>query len=401
MSYQGPYGPPPGQQQGPPPQGPPPQGPPPQYGPPPGGQQQYWGPPPRPPQGPGFGFGSNGFPPPRKKSKAPYIVIPIALLGLAVVGLLTVSTILKHNRDDQYTQPEPTYTTSAAPTPGTSTTAPTVPTVPATRTTQPKPVPTRTTTQPKPTQTTAPQPSDNTIVTKNRIYKTGVMKTVNCREPASRPTSLPNARKYYAGVLTCLLRAWPRQVTAAGGRFTAPTLLVFTGYAESPCGGGGGGGISFYCSTNRTIYMDAGTDVQFWQQYSKVSYQNHWKRMTMADTVAHEFGHHVQYMTGILTAQLNLQYESSQTKALEISRRKELQASCFGNVFLGANKSSFRITGDMKYQLDYLHSHQGDEYGTQPDHGSREVLPLWTTPAFKSRSPASCNTFIAAARLVR
>jgi hypothetical protein len=355
-----------------------------------------------PPPGPGFGWGQNGFPPPRKKSKAVWIILPVALVGIVVVGFVVLSSVLKHNSND-YSQPETTSPDSPAATP--SSEAPTYdPTTAQTTTqvtTQAPPPATRTTrtTQPPPTRTTPAAPSDNAIVTKNRIYKTGVMKTVNCREPSARPTTVANARKYYVGILNCLLRAWPRQVQAAGGRFVAPNLVAFAGHATSPCSGNLPS--SFYCPSNRTIYMDAGTDVAFWRQYSNVKYQTDWKRMHMADTTAHEFGHHVQAMVGILQAQQNLAYSASPTKALEISRRKELQASCFGNVFLGANRSSLGITGDLKFQLTYLHSHQGDEYGTQPDHGSRLVLPIWTNAAYASRSPASCNTFTASAYLVR
>ncbi|WP_427885715.1 neutral zinc metallopeptidase [Kribbella sp. GL6] len=398
MSNQGPYGPPPGQYPPPPQQYPYP-GPPPQQQPYPGPQQPYgpqYGPPPGPPNwgpppGPGFGFSPQ--PPKKKRSKAPFIVVPLVLL-FGAVGLFVVSSILKHNGDDTYTQPEPT-TSSAYPTEPATTSAPatTHPTQPARTTT--------TTTQPSATRTTVAPPSDNVMVTKNRVYKSGVMKSVSCREPGYRPTSLTNARKYYAAVLVCLNRAWPRQVQYAGGRFRPPSLMIFAGSATSPCGGGSGAGISFYCPTNQTIYMEAGTDVTFWGKNGNISYQSDWVRMKMADTVAHEFGHHVQNMVGILTASWNLRYASSNTKALEISRRTELQASCFGNVFLGANRSTFGITGDKKYQLQWLHSHQGDEYGVQPDHGSRAVYPLWTNAGWTSRSPASCNTFVAPASYVR
>jgi predicted metalloprotease len=126
-----------------------------------------------------------------------------------------------------------------------------------------------------------------------------------------------------------------------------------------------------------------------------------WLRAEMTDTVAHEFGHHVQSMTGILRASSNIQYDRSGDAALQMSRRLEIQATCFGNVFMGANKSSYGISGLFKSQLDYLHSHQGDEYMTRRDHGSREVIPRWANAGFTTRSPAGCNTYVAAATYVR
>jgi predicted metalloprotease len=356
----------------------------------------------RPPMGPGFGFGSNGYPPPpRKKSKAAvFVLVPLMLLVVGVVGLLTVSRILKHNGDDSYTQPEPTYTATTNPTeeptdPPSSAPITTEPTEPATTTTT-------TTTEPSTTRTTPPEPSDIDLVAKNRIYKTGVQKTVNCRESGARANSVTNARKYYNNILSCLVRAWPAQVKLAGGRFVAPHLIGFLGTATTPCGGNAPS--SFYCPTNRTIYMDAANDIAQYKKY--VTYSNRTEalaflRADMTDTVAHEFGHHIQNMTGILQAETNLEYQYTGDKSLEFSRRTELQATCFGNVFMGANKTSYKITGQLKKQLDYLHSHEGDEYGSQRDHGSREVVPRWANAGFSTRSPRSCNTFTASPKYVR
>jgi predicted metalloprotease len=366
-----------------------------QYGPPPGpqnGRQQY-GPPQGPPMGPGFGFGSNGFPPPKKKSKAGFVVVPLVLLAFVGVGLFTLSTVLKHNGDSDYTQPQPTYTATEEPTGAPTSIATTAkrPTAPATsKSTQPKP--TKTT-------TTAPEPTDLDVVTKNRLYKTGVQASVKCRESSARPSNGTNAGKYYAQILACLNRAWPKQVALAGGRFVPPRLVVFAGSTSSPCSGNAPS--SFYCRTNRTIYMDAGGDMELYQKYRRDSYAMAWVRAEMTDTVAHEFGHHIQAMTGILSASSNLEYEFSGDKALEMSRRTEIQATCLGSVFMGANRSSYGITGAFKKQLDYLHSHQGDEYGTQRDHGSRAIIPQWANAGFSTRSPRACNTWTASPRYVR
>ena len=229
-----------------------------------------------------------------------------------------------------------------------------------------------------------------------------MQKTVNCRESGARANSATNTRKYYNTVLACLVKAWPKQVALAGGRFVPPHLVAFAGTAQSPCGGSSPS--SFYCSSNRTIYMDVNSDLKWYQLY--LTYPNKtqamaWLRAEMTDTVAHEFGHHVQNMTGILAATDNLQYEFSGDKSLEMSRRLEIQATCFGNVFMGANKSSYGMTGLLKSQLDYLHSHQGDEYMTQPDHGSRAIIPRWANAGFVTRSPSACNTYTASPKYVR
>jgi uncharacterized protein len=340
------------------------------------------GPPMGPPPGPGFGWGSNGFPPPpKKKSKAGWIVLPIAIVGLAVVGFAVLSSMLKHNSDD-YTQPGPTSSTYE-PTEG-PTYFPTTTKVPTTKPTQPKPTQTR---------TTPPPPSNSDIVTKNRIYKTGKQASVGCRESGARATSTANAQKYYVTVLRCLVRAWPKQVTLAGARFAAPHLIVFHKSASTPCGTDGG--ISFYCSANATIYMDVDSDLQYSKQNSIFA------RAVMTDTVAHEFGHHVQNMTGILRASSNLEYQLTGDKSLEMSRRLEIQATCFGAVFMGANKNSYKMTGSLKYWWTWMTAHSGDEYSTRRDHGSRAIQPRWANAGFNTLSPAACNTYVAASKYVR
>jgi predicted metalloprotease len=319
-------------------------------------------------------------------------VLPIVLAVAGVAALWMwrqVSTVT----DDDYTSPQPTYTSTYEPTEGpTYTTAPPAPTTRPTRTQPVK------TTPPPP-----PPPSDSDIVTKNRIYKTGVQRSVNCRESGARANSAANARKYYANLIVCLNRAWPRQVALSGRTFAPPRLIAFTGPVSTPCSGNAPS--SFYCSANRTIYMDAATDIKRYRQF--LSYNNRstamaFLRADMSDTVAHEYGHHLQHLTGILRASSSIQYERSGDAALQMSRRLELQATCLGNVFLGANKGSYGLNGGLfKSQLDWLHAHSGDEYGTVRDHGSREVVPRWANAGFKTRSPASCNTYVAAATYVR
>jgi predicted metalloprotease len=381
----------------PPPQ-PPFQGQPQQFAPPYGGQQPYGGRQFAPPPGgqpPGFGWGPQFQPgpggfqqPPKKKSKAGWIAVPIVLVFAAVVGIWTIGVIAKHNKQNDYvTQPTSTASTDS---PGSQDT--------------PTQAPTAKATAPKPTKTTQPprQATPYELVSRNTLYSTGLQRTVNCRESKTRATGIAATLAYYNQLKACLDRAWPRQIGLAKDQFRAPHLIAMTGPTQTPCSGGAPS--SFYCPTNDTIYMDAVNDMKYYRVY--LSYPNRtqamaWLRMEMADTVAHEYGHHVQNLSGILDASWKLQYETSGDAALQVSRRREIQATCFGNVFLGVNKSSYPITGALRTQLSYLHSHQGDEYGSQPDHGSRQIIPYWANRGYNSHNPATCNTFTAASNLVR
>ena len=316
------------------------------------------------------------------------------MLLAGVVSLWIVGVVLKNNRhNDNVTQPaytptyEPTYFPTTAPTSAPVTTAPRPTATLTSKTTPPPP----------------PRPSDTDVVTKNSFYGSGVQRTVNCRESGARATSAANARAYYTNVLTCLNRAWPAQVTVSKYRFRPPKLVSFTGPVQTPCMGGAPS--SFYCSSNETIYMDAKTDLQLYKRYS--AYNNRtevlaYLRADMTDTVAHEYGHHLQNVTGILRASSNLEYQKSGDASLQMSRRLEIQATCLGNVFMGANKGSYKFTGLLKSQLDFLHANQGDEFGDgRRDHGSKAINPYWSNLGFNNRTPRVCNTYTASAALVR
>src|SRR5690606_40087255 len=55
--------------------------------------------------------------------------------------------------------------------------------------------------------------------------------------------------------------------------------------------------------------------------------------------IAHEYGHHVQELAGIMDAAWRQIYQAGEgtPRAQEVSRRKELQAQCFSGLFLGSH----------------------------------------------------------------
>ncbi|MFG1814375.1 neutral zinc metallopeptidase [Kribbella sp. NPDC049174] len=349
---------------------------------PPGQPQFGWGPPPG---------GPPGGQPPRKKGgggKAVLVVLGVVVLG--GVGLFGVANALNDN--DSYTSPSyssssytPTYGPSASP--SVARTIPTsTPTRTTTRPTATKPTAPRTTSTPKP----KPGPTDTDLVLRNKLYKAGAMKAVNCKESGSRPSNVSGARANYANLLKCLNKSWPALVAKSGARFRPPTVQPFSGTVTTPCGTGNDSGPPFYCGSNETIYMNLTEDIGNYNRYPQ-AYQKVWARMWMLHQFAHEYGHHVQNLTGILAANHRIRYQAP-TQALELegSRRLELQASCFGDIFIGSNKRSYPITGQSLFQWKWLILHWTD-YNN--DHGDGVNHRYWATRGFNSRNPSVCNTF--------
>jgi hypothetical protein len=384
--------PPPGGYPGQPPQQPGP------YGPPPGQQYAPYGP----PQGQfGWGpqFGPPG-PPPRKTSNTG-LIIGISIIVAAVVGVGLIALALKNNDEKTAT---PVWTPSAT-TPAYSptyepTNQPTAdPTEPTDEPTVPPPTrPTRTT----PTPTRPPEPSDQQVVTRDKFYFTGLHGGVGCREPKIAPTSGRAAANYHGLIIRgCLDRAFYRQLKAAGDPAKGPALIYWSGSVSTPCSGGNPQ-VSFFCSTNDTVYILIDEPLELWREWGKAGSRGRIAaRMRMMHVAAHEYGHHLQHASGILEAAHDLEYDAnSRETALEWSRRVELQASCFGAVFVSANSRTLPVTGAVKRGWDWV-TDTGDRPSGPRDHGSRKNHNYWTKRGWNSRNLAFCNTFTASPTLVR
>ncbi|QNE20613.1 hypothetical protein F1D05_25260 [Kribbella qitaiheensis] len=356
------------------------------------GPQQYPGPQYGGPGGPGFGWGPGGPQQPKKKSKGWLVLIPLMLV--AVVGLWIFGVVNKHNRlnDHDHTSPEPTYSYSPSTDPSDEPTeAPTT-----TEPTEAQP----TTTAPQPTKTTPPpprQPTSYEVVSRDLFYRTGTQPGTGCRLPAANASSIAGETAFNRAMKACLDRAWARQVRLGRDVFRPANVITMNGGGQTPCGGSSGR--SHYCDSNGTIYIDGRSDVQ---NYNNSRVSKMWVRVHMADTMAHEYGHHLQNLTGISDAFAELWY-AAPTKAaqLEINRRMEIQATCLSSVFQGANKATLPVSRAYKNEYNFISHNSGDEWDTQRTHGSKVVQPYWMNRGFNSRNVAQCNTFIATSDKVR
>ncbi|TWD81585.1 hypothetical protein FB561_2701 [Kribbella amoyensis] len=352
-----------------------------------------WGAPP-----PGGPHGPHGPRGPKKKSKAPLILIPLVLVGLGILGVTVAQGIAKGN-DPEYTAPTytPTSRTTSSPTEDpTNEPSPTAP--PTTRPTTTRP----TVTKPTAPRTTNPPvkrgPTDYEMVSRNKVYRVGTMASVGCKESRARQSNTAGARANYVNLKTCLGKSWPRLIQASGAQFRAPTVLMFTGTVTSPCGSMNDTGPPFYCGSNETIYMNLREDIGNYNRYPQ-AYQKVWARMWMLHQFAHEYGHHVQNLTGILDANHNMRYEAPTRAAeLEMTRRLELQASCFADVFIGANRRTYPITGQAQFQWRWLIGHVTDNNN---DHGDANNHEYWALRGYQTRNPGACNTFTAPSARVR
>src|SRR5207244_1994613 len=120
---------------------------------------------------------------------------------------------------------------------------------------------------------------------------------------------------------------------------------------------------AFYCPQNHTIYMPY--DTLQTDQYGA-------HPGVYLAVLAHEYGHHVQALSGVFDAYWEQRYDAGADTetGLELSRRLELQAQCFSGMFLAATYSRGSVDNNI-LQEARTSENRGDHNTGQPrDHGS-------------------------------
>lgn len=265
-----------------------------------------------------------------------------------------------------------------------------------TPTPEPTPTPSAVPTTPvaKPPEPVWIDPSLGVLTSK--LYTAGKVPAVRCVLPRPDLTSKAGMLRYARVLVTCMDKAWAPVVERSDAYFVAPEVFAYSlrNLSATPeCADPPKEAIAFYHQSGKTgkicfewePYLDPDNPVR-----GLIDFQL---------TLSHEYGHHVQQSVGILTW-----YYRSQTTTglLEDERRMELQASCLGAAFLGANNRTFQLTGRRLAIWQDIVRHDGDDYNqtTFRDHGSGANHAYWTNRAFASIDPASCNTFAAPAKRV-
>ena len=223
-----------------------------------------------------------------------------------------------------------------------------------------------------------------------KIYYGGAVGVSTCHEPRNQLNRQEPIQSYHHYFVKCLSIAWYKNFKAAGVPFHSPTLVFYRNPIETGCGRVANQ--AYYCSAyGGRIFIPWAVYVGWWNQNPL------WARTFIAQTIAHEYGHHIQYLGGILQASWNRQLYMFRTSAdkLQENRRRELQATCLGGAYLGADRAYFPMTGSFLSQWRWTVSHMGDQAGYPRDHGNYTNNGYWATRGFNNHGSASCITWTA------
>jgi predicted metalloprotease len=191
------------------------------------------------------------------------------------------------------------------------------------------------------------------------IISSGQLSSViQSSDPNYQPTEHEEELATFASqVLAGTEDVWTAEFRKMGLEYEPPKLVLFTGSVQSGCGGATSSTGPFYCSADQTVYID----LSFFEQME--TQMDAGGDFAYAYVIAHEVGHHVQYLLGDLTKAHTKMSQVSEKESNQISVRLELQADFYAGVWAYNDNQMFGSLedGDIEEGLNAA-SKIGDDY---------------------------------------
>jgi predicted metalloprotease len=225
--------------------------------------------------------------------------------------------------------------------------------------------------------------------------------------PAVQQGQAPNAQtedretKFTRVVLGYTEDTWSQIFREHGATYDPPKLRIFSDAVQTGCGTGETASGPFYCPADHVIYID----LTFFDLMSRRFKES--GDFARAYVIAHEVGHHVQTLMGIMGKVDSARRNMSETEANALSVRVELQADCFAGVWGKRTSQAANILeqGDIESALHAATAIGDDTLQRQargtvvPDsftHGTSAQRVRWFRRGIESGDIRQCDTFKAA-----
>lgn len=190
---------------------------------------------------------------------------------------------------------------------------------------------------------------------------------------------------------------WNQIFQARGSQYEEPKLVLFSGRIDSACGTASSATGPFYCPGDRKVYLDTAFFRQLSSQFGASG------DFAEAYVIAHEVGHHVQNLIGVLPKFNQMRRTMSEAEANRMSVRVELQADCFAGVWgKYTDQKGILEKGDLQEALNAAQQIGDDTLQRRsqgyvvPDsfnHGTSAQRVKWFRTGFTSGNMQACDTF--------
>ena len=204
--------------------------------------------------------------------------------------------------------------------------------------------------------------------------------------------------KFSTQILAGTEDVWSEIFKEHGSQYQNPTMVLYTDGTQTACGQGSAAMGPFYCSGDQKLYID-------------LSFFTTMKKQLGADgdfayayVIAHEVGHHVEYLTGTLDKVHAQMAKLSQTEANKLSVRLELLADFYAGVWAHHDNKMYSSIeeGDLEEAIDCAKK-IGDNYlqekargYSQPEsftHGTSAQRMKWLKLGFTTGDMSRGRTF--------
>jgi len=202
---------------------------------------------------------------------------------------------------------------------------------------------------------------------------------------------------FVATVLAETEDVWNGIMQSQGFDYPEPTLVLFSGAVSSACGNASSASGPFYCPGDQKVYIDLTFFDELAQRFKASG------DFAQAYVLAHEVGHHVQNLIGVLPQFNEMRRSMSQAEQNQMSIRVELQADCFAGIWghFTAQKGLLE-RGDLEEALNAAQQigddtiqrrTQGYVVPESFNHGTSAQRKEWFSRGFESGRLEACDTF--------
>ncbi|QQS32261.1 MAG: zinc metallopeptidase [Acidobacteriota bacterium] len=209
---------------------------------------------------------------------------------------------------------------------------------------------------------------------------------------ANKVSSEDENRQFVGAIMGNLEDAW-RQIlpSQSRARYQDPKLVLFTGQVSSACGYASAASGPFYCPGDSKLYLDFAFFDELRREFKAPG------DFAQAYVIAHEFGHHIQNLTGVMSQV----QRAGQNNRLSVAL--ELQADCYAGVWANFAAKQGRLEkGDPEEALraaaavgdDVIQKRtQGYVVPESFSHGTAQQRMQWFTRGIQSGDMRQCETF--------
>lgn len=207
--------------------------------------------------------------------------------------------------------------------------------------------------------------------------------------------------QFVATILATTEDAWSRIFQQMGKQYEEPNLVLFRGATDSSCGFADSAVGPFYCPGDSRVYLDLSFFDELERRFQAPG------DFAQAYVIAHEIGHHVQNLLGIMDQVQQQRGRLSEKEYNALSVRLELQADFFAGVWAHHTNQSLGMLedGDIEEGLRAASAIGDDKIQKRtqgyvvPDsftHGSSDQRVRWFMKGFRSGDVNQGDTFSAA-----